>query len=573
MSQVQPVSAHPSAETLLDRARWLSRERPDAPAVTLVSHDGDHTLTYADLLAESARYAYALEQAGVQPGDLVVLVLQHGEAVLFGFWGSMLLGAVPSIFPFLTEKLDPERYFDSVQKLVEHSGVKVVITYAELEPALREVLGACTTPPTILTTEQLQPGGDIQVYLARNPARPDDTAFLQHSSGSTGLQKGIMLSHRSVLNQVRSYSAAIHLTPDDVVVSWLPLYHDMGLIAGFVMPIMEGIPLVMMSPFHWVRDPAILLHAIARYGGTLCWLPNFAYNFLATRVRDADLEAVDLSSWRAVINCSEPVHAESHRAFLERFAGRGITQESLMTCYAMAENTFAVTQSRIGQPVRLDVVERAALMERRQAVPTDSDVPSMTIVSCGWPIEGCALRIVDDQRQDLPERHVGEIALKSTSMLSGYYHRPDATAEVMADGWYFTGDMGYLADGELFITGRKKDLIIIGGKNIYPQDIESLVNAIKGVHAGRVVAFGVYNERLGTEDMAVIAEVDVEDAEARAEISREIRASVTQNVDVVCRYVHLVDHMWLIKTSSGKIARRANRAKFLEEVLGQPEEA
>ncbi len=574
MRQVQPIApAHAQTETLLDRARWLYRERPAAPAVTLVSHEGDRTITYGDFLAESARYAYALEQVGVQPGDLVVLVLQHGEAVLFGFWGAMLLGAVPSIFPFLTEKLDPERYYDSVQKLVEHSGVRVVITYAELEPALRKVLGTCSTPPTLLTTEQLQPGGDIRDYLARNPAQPDDTAFLQHSSGSTGLQKGIMLSHRSVLNQVRSYSAAIHLTPDDVVVSWLPLYHDMGLIAGFVMPIMEGIPLVMMSPFHWVRDPIILLQAIARYRGTLCWLPNFAYNFLATRVRDGDLEALDLSSWRAVINCSEPVHAESHQAFVERFASCGIRPESLLTCYAMAENTFAVTQSAIERPVRLDRVERTALMERRQAVPVASeDVPSMTIVSCGRPIEGCALRIVDDQRQDLPDRHVGEIALRSTSMLSGYYRRPETTAEVMADGWYFTGDMGYLADGELFITGRKKDLIIIGGKNIYPQDIETLVNSIAGVHAGRVVAFGVYNDRLGTEDMAVIAEVDVESPEERATISREIRACVTQNMDVVCRYVHLVDRMWLIKTSSGKIARRANRSKFLQEVLGQPDE-
>jgi len=561
--------ANQESGTLLDRARWLYRERADAQALTLISsHAPDRSVTYGEFLTEAARYAYALEQVGVKPGDLVILVLQHGEAVLYSFWGAMLLGAVPSIFPFLTEKLDPDHYFDSVSKLVAHSEARVVITYDELEPALRGILMGGDKAPAILTIEQLQPGGDVTDYLDRNPAQPDDTAFLQHSSGSTGLQKGVMLSHRSVLNQVRAYGDAINLQPDDVVVSWLPLYHDMGLIAGFIQPIVQGVPLVLMSPFHWIREPAILLNAIERYKGTLCWLPNFAYNFLATRVRPDDTEGLDLSSWRAVINCSEPVYAESHRVFRERFTAHGLRPEALATCYAMAENTFAVTQSTFGQPPIDDLVDRRRLMEERQAFPANGTA-ALPFVSCGKPIEGCELRIVDEQRQDLPERHVGEIALRSNSMLSGYYKRPDVTSQVMADGWYFTGDMGYIADGELYITGRKKDLIIIGGKNIYPQDVENLVNEIPGVHPGRVVAFGVFNERLGTEDMAVIAEVDTEDPNDKAAITREIRAKVAQNMDVVCRYAQLVDRMWLLKTSSGKIARRANREKFLQEILGQ----
>jgi fatty-acyl-CoA synthase len=573
--QVMPIQLNHRPQTLLDQARRLHTEHCDHVAIVLVEHDGERTITYGEFFTQSARYAHALESAGVKPGDLIALVLQHGEDVLYSFWGALLLGAVPSIFPFLTDKLDRTKYFDSVHQLIDHSNVRVVITYTGLEAALRDHLAGIDSLAAIVNSESLQPGGDIEHYLSRNPAQVEDTAFLQHSSGSTGLQKGVMLSHRAVLNQVASYSEAIRLQPQDVIVSWLPLYHDMGLIAGFIMPILQGIKLVLMSPFHWVRDPKILLRAVHRHQGTLCWLPNFAYNFLATRIPDTHLDGLDLASLRAVINCSEPVYAESHRLFTERFTPYGLNPTALTTCYAMAENTFAVTQGGIDSPLREDTVNRQILMDERRAVPAGDIGETQTFVSCGVPVANCEVRVVDEARNPLPERHVGEIALRSDSMLSGYYRRPDATAEVMADGWYFTGDMGYLADGELYITGRKKDLIIVGGKNVYPQDIENLLNDIPGLHPGRATAFGVFNEKLGTEDLAIVAELDgdipEDDREARAAIMREVRARVVQNTDVTARYVHLVGPKWLIKTSSGKVARRANREKFLQEVLKQNE--
>ncbi|HEX2905388.1 MAG TPA: AMP-binding protein [Phototrophicaceae bacterium] len=573
-----PISMDQRPETLLDQARWLLAERAAETAVVLIEHENEQRLSYTEFFTGAARFAGALEAAGVRPGDLVVLVLQHGEPVLSGFWGALLLGAVPSIFSFLTDKLDRARYFDSVRQMVEHSGVRVVIASPDLHAPLTEHLSGIESLAAVLNLEAISGNQaavsetQLQEYLHRHAAQADDTAFLQHSSGSTGLQKGVMLSHRSVLNQVASYSAAINLTPEDVVVSWLPLYHDMGLIAGFIMPILQGIPLILMSPFQWVRDPKILLWAIHRHRGTLCWLPNFAYNFLATRVRPAALNDLDLSSLRAVINCSEPVYAESHRAFLEQYAYYGFRETALATCYAMAENTFAVTQSVLGTAPRFDAVDRRALMEDRRAVPVEGDVAAMTFVSCGQPIPNCEIKIVDEQRQPLPERAVGEIALRSTFMLSGYYRRPEATTDVMAAGWYFTGDMGYMAAGELYITGRKKDLIIVGGKNVYPQDIENLLNDIPGLHPGRAVAFGIFNEQLGTEDIAIVAEADAEDPEARADIMREIRGRVAQSTDVMARYVHLVGAKWLIKTSSGKVARRANREKFLSEVLNKSPE-
>ncbi|MBN1966171.1 MAG: AMP-binding protein, partial [Anaerolineae bacterium] len=380
----------------------------------------------------------------------------------------------------------------------------------------------------------------------------------------------VMLAHGAVINQVAAYSEAIQLRPADVVVSWLPLYHDMGLIAGFIMPVIQGVHLVLMSPFHWIREPAILLSAIQDYGGTLCWLPNFAYNFLATRIRPSALAGVDLSTLRALINCSEPVRHDSHETFRAKFAAHGLPDNALHTCYAMAENTFAVTQSDLAAPPTVDRVDRVAIMEQSVALPVNGEhEAAVTMVSCGRPIPSVEIKIVDAERRDLPERHVGEIALRSDHMLSGYYHRADATAEALDGEWYYTGDLGYLADGELYITGRQKDLIIVGGKNIYPQDIENMLNDVPGVHPGRTVAFGVPNEQLGTEDIAVIAEVDTTDPDEHKRIIADIRQRIAQTSDVMAHYVHLVEPMWLYKTSSGKIARGANRQKFLEEVLGQ----
>ena len=565
-----PIRRGSRPETLLHQVHWLLEHKPNATAIILRDGEREQAITYADFFMSAARYAHALEAAGVQSGDLVVLVLPHGESVVYGFWGALLIGAVPSIFPFLSDKLDRDRYFESVRRLIEHSRARVVIADVALAVPLRDHLAGLPSLAAIVNAERLEPGGDPNAYLSRPLPDANTTAFLQHSSGSTGLQKGVMLSHRAVINQIASYSEAIRLQPDDVIVSWLPLYHDMGLIAAFVLPIMQAIPLVLMSPFQWVREPQMMLHAITTHRGTLCWLPNFAYNFLAQRLRDSALEGVDLSSLRAVINCSEPVYADSHRAFCNRFAPYGLREHVLLTCYAMAENTFAVTQSAVGKPPRVDRVDRRALAETQIAQPVQGDTPTVEIVSCGTPIAGCDARVVGAGGEPLSDRRVGEIILHSDSMLSGYYRRPDLTSEAIRDGWYFTGDMGYLADGELYVTGRKKDLIIVSGKNVYPQDIENLLHDVPGVHPGRVVAFGVKNAQLGTEDVAVLVEANsadlLDDADAKAAISRTIRARVAQNTEVTARYVHVVAPKWLIKTSSGKIARAANRDKFLKEL-------
>jgi acyl-CoA synthetase (AMP-forming)/AMP-acid ligase II len=340
----------------------------------------------------------------------------------------------------------------------------------------------------------------------------------------------------------------------------------MGLIACYLMPILLGYPLVLISPFDWVRAPYRLLQAVSRYKGTLSWLPNFAYNFCAQKIRDRDLEGVDLSSWRAISNCSEPMRWESHQAFHERFRTFGLRYETLTTCYAMAENVFAVTQGGIEGQVVVDEVDRDSLQVDRIARPPVNGKATIKMLSAGRPIRNVAVRAVDGHGKDVPERHIGEIALKSDCMLTEYYHRPDATKKAFLDGWYLTGDFGYLAEGEVYVTGRKKDLIIVGGKNIYPQDLEQLAMDVAGVHPGRVVAFGVFNETTGTEDVVMVAEVDENETDERQRVADQIRQVVTRGSAVALRYVHIVGKHWLVKTSSGKTARSANREKFLAEM-------
>jgi acyl-CoA synthetase (AMP-forming)/AMP-acid ligase II len=549
--------------TLLDMAHRQVEAHPDATAVIFIPSDGTTTrnVTTKQFFDGAARYADALRKLGIGRGDLVVLVMEHSEALLYAFWGAMMIGAIPSIFPFLSDKLDPQLYFERVKQLITHSGAKAVIAseaFVESLTALLAESGARVIGDRHLSGENVTP-------IFESGASADDVAFLQHSSGTTGLQKGLALPHRSVLNQIASYSEAISLTPDDVIVSWLPLYHDMGLIAGFVLPITQGIPLVLMSPFQWVRDPKMLLHAIHAHKGTLCWLPNFAYNLMATRIRDNALTGVRLDTIRHFINCSEPMHADSHRLFMDKFRPYGLSETALATCYAMAENTFAVTQG-IPPRVSVDVISRAVLSDQHRAVTAAEGELSIEMLSCGKTIPNCTIQIVDADKRALPERSVGEVAVRSDSMLSGYYKRDDLTAQALFDGWYLTGDYGYVADGELYITGRKKDLIIVGGKNVYPQDLELIANEVPGVHPGRVVAFGVDDTRLGTENIVMVVEAETQDDDVRTEISREVRRRVAAETDVTLSNVLVVDLKWLHKTSSGKIARGANRDKYLHEV-------
>jgi acyl-CoA synthetase (AMP-forming)/AMP-acid ligase II len=511
--------------TLLD----VLRDAAEGDRLALAWHAADGSVERVSRAAFRERVARAagrLADLGIGPRDVVVIAQADGLDGVYAFWAALQLGAVPSMLPPLTEKLDPASWRASMALLVEHSQARLVLTTPALAPELARAV-ACPTA----SFEGL--GSGPARALPEADPDPDAVAFLQHSSGTTGLQKGVALSHRAVLNQLASYATALRLETEDVVVSWLPLYHDMGLIAGFLMPLVQGIPLVLLSPLDWVRSPGLLVRAIDTHRGTLCWLPNFAYSHMARRVRERDLPGVSLAGVRAFVNCSEPVRDASQQAFLERFAGVGVRPEQLAACYAMAENVFAVTQTPPGRAPRLHEGH----------------------VSCGSPVPGVEVRIGPG----------GEIQLRSDCMLSGYHRRPELDAAAFEDGWYRTGDLGYLADGELYVVGRQKDLIINGGKNLHPHDLEDVVNGVAGVHPGRAVAFGVADADEGTELIAVVAETAATTEAEERVITAAIRQAFVARVGVAASYVRLVPPGWLVKTSSGKLARDANRRKWLAE--------
>jgi fatty-acyl-CoA synthase len=516
-----------------------------------------------DFRRECLKTASAMESLGVSSRDLVIIAHTQDLESIYLFWGAIFLGAIPSIFHTVTEKISYDLYFTDMPDLIDQTGAEVVFTTDAFAPLLAPKVRC-----------QVYKSSDLQSsaadFSADRMPNSDEIALVQHSSGSTGAKKGVAFSHEAVLNQIASYSTALRVDEDDVVVSWMPLYHDGGMIAGHILPLVQGLPLVLMSPFDWVKHPGILFRAIGEYQGTLTWLPNFAYNHCVRRVREKDIEGVRLDSVKAFINAAEPVREKSHRQFLEKFAPYGLEAEKLTVMYGMAENVLAITQTRLGEEPLVDVINRIALEEQRVAEPVDRDHPdAFPVVSCGTPIANVELRVVDDDFQDLPDRHLGQLVVRSNCLFEEYYRQPDLTADAFHDGWHLTGDLGYMVQGEVFVTGRLKDLIIHAGKNVYPHDVEEIVNQVPGVHPGRVVAFGVFDEREGTELIAVVAESDSGDDQAQEALKYAIRDAVARRTTVTLAYVDIVDREWMIKTSSGKIPRSANREKWMNEKFGK----
>src|SRR3972149_1127109 len=524
----------------------------------------DFPITYKSLIKKSSWYANKYKKLGIKPGEVIILILQHGIDLIYAYFGAILNGSIPSILPFLTEKLLPDRYRNDLTALIAITKPTAIVTYGDFYEEVQSALSKDDSVREIILVEE-QKGDSLPEISKMGGFFRDENeiALLQHSSGSTGLQKGIALSHKAVINQMESYEAILKLEPNkDVIVSWLPLYHDMGLIACFLMPILRNVPLVLLSPFDWVRAPYKLMESVTKYKGTLTWLPNFAYNFCAMKIRDRFLEDIDLSSWRAVINCSEPTRWESHNMFYERFKEFGLREEVLNTCYAMAENVFAVTQRPLNTKPTLDEIIRSVFQTEQKAIPS-VEGETIRMLSAGKPIAGVKVKIINDKGDELTDRLIGQVAIKSNCMLSEYYNRPDETQNAFLGGWYLTGDYGYLVEDELFITGRKKDLIIVGGKNVYPQDIELLAMEISGIYPGRVVAFGLFNDTTGTEDVILIEETEKKDSKKKYKIKKKIRKAVTTGSAIALSHVLLVEKKWLIKTSSGKIARSANREKYI----------
>ncbi|WP_374512543.1 AMP-binding protein, partial [Niveibacterium sp.] len=409
------------------------------------------------------------------------------------------------------------------------------------------------------------------VGTARHVMHPaaDALALLQYTSGSTGDPKGVALSHANLLANLRAMGQACRVTPQDVFVSWLPLYHDMGLIGAWLGALYHGFPLVLMSPLAFLANPARWLQAISQYRGTLSAGPNFAYELCVRKVPDAVLASLDLSCWRFAFNGAEPVSPATLEAFAARFAPAGLRREALAPVYGLAECSVGLAFPPPGRGPRIDRVRAVPFTQARRAEPAASGDAAVQIVACGRPLPGHEVRVVDLAGDELPERRIGRLEFRGPSATAGYFRNPVATARLVRDGWLDTGDMAYLADGEIHLTGRIKDMIIRGGRNLYPYDLEQGVGALPGVRRGCVAVFACAPAEGGGERLVVLAETRERDATARAALQRRI-ADCTQAVlgeaadDIVLAPPHAV-----LKTSSGKLRRAATRDRYLAGELRQ----
>jgi acyl-CoA synthetase (AMP-forming)/AMP-acid ligase II len=412
------------------------------------------------------------------------------------------------------------------------------------------------------STEGLPPS---ESQAEASKIEPNSLAFIQHSAGTTGLQKGVALSHGAVLRQIEHLAQSLKIDgATDRLYSWLPLYHDMGLIACFILPMVCHVPLVIQSPLDWVMRPESMLQIVSQHKCTLAWMPNFAFQFVPRRTPKSRWAEYDLSSLRLLINCSEPVHTSSMQEFQSAFAIRSTV---LQSSYAMAENVFAVTQSDIARDPLTIYVDGPTFRSAHRVIPVKKDTPgAVCFTSSGRLLPNQQLRIVSESGATLGDDHVGEILIQGDCLFEGYYNRSDLTAQTIVDGWYHTGDLGFYLDGELYIVGRKKDLLIVGGENIYPQDIERIVGSHTAVHDGRVIAMGLYNPELGTEDIVVVAELENKEQLANTEeLEQQIRARIVAGLGIAVRTIFLKPPKWIVKSTAGKAARSATREKLLRE--------
>lgn len=520
---------------------------------------GDATaITFADLARDSAQVAAFLRRnTAIQEGEVVVIILPHGPELLWSFLGVMWRRAVPTFMPFPSSKQDPNYYWRSHAQLFAKIGARNLISstvyreqierHLDLEVLYIEDIGALLGS---------QADDDIL------PIEPESTALLQHSSGTTGLKKGVKLSHAAIVTQVESYARELGFAEHHVIASWLPLYHDMGLIACFMMPLLVGASVVMIDPFEWVGRPWLILDSIERHQANFVWMPNFAFRHV---VRTAPRQRVwDLSSAIALINCSEPCKPAEFEAFVDRFESSGVTPRTLQVCYAMAENVFAVTQTASGEVPRVVEADTETMDGDGIVAPPAQSRKRRRLLSCGRPLAETGVRIHSSDGDLLPDRHVGEIVIRSPSLFSGYNQLAELTARKLVDGWYHTGDLGFLDGGELFVTGRLDDLIIVYGRNYYAHEIEEAANLVAGVAPGRLVAFAVDSVATGTAEVVVLAEL--QHSADPAAMRRQIKEVVLDHLGLTVQTVAFLERGELAKSTAGKISRDRNKSNYLNRL-------
>lgn len=550
-------------DTLPNALKAAARQTNPRAGYTFLEKKNDSTLTYADLLAKATAVAGNLQRQ-LNQEDRVILVLPTGEMFATIFAAIQLSGAIPCVLPSPALMREQKDGLRRIQQVAVQLQASLLIT---TETELDQWDKSHKLPVSVQTVENIfaqEPRPYQPVTVS-----PDDIALIQATSGSTSAPKCVALTHTNVLSNLEQIGQHLQVNEEDVVVSWLPLFHDMGLIGCFLFVLYWQLPGVFMAPYQFLRRPVSWLQAITTYKGTLSPAPNFAYALTADRTPDSALAELDLSSWRSAMCGAEPIDPRTLSQFAERFAARGFYRAALTPCYGLAEASLAVTMHAPGSPLSTETVSRKMLTIENTAVPVQpqAGVPTITVVDCGRPVPGMQVKIVNDNGASLSDAKVGRVWIKGPSVMQQFYNDPERTAELLHDGWLDTGDLGYLRNGRLFITGRRKELIIVRGQNVQPADLEWIAAEVPGVTHGRIVALGIYDEQAGSEQLHLVAEKPRGNNVNLTEIAEKVRQHVGRRTGIIPAQVALIPRNTIPRTTSGKLQRTQMKSIYTEQYL------
>ncbi|MFA9420721.1 MAG: AMP-binding protein [Gammaproteobacteria bacterium] len=560
------------ASTLIDVLEWHVQHNPDRLHVNIMGDDGEpQSLTYEQLWLGARKVAAGIQQLGVQSGETVAIMLPTGSDYFFSFYGILLTGSVPvPIYP-------PVRRSQLEDHLHRHSGIlnncvaTILITMPEAKVVAQLLKSQVLSMREVVTVADLT--SSPATYI-RPSVSPGDIAFLQYTSGSTGNPKGVVLTHANLLANVRAMGKAVEATPDDIFISWLPLYHDMGLIGAWLGSMYFAMLLVVMSPLSFLSRPKSWLWAIHQYRGTLSASPNFGYELCLKRLNDEDIKGLDLSSWRLAFNGAEAVSPDSIERFTRRFQAVGFKPETMMPVYGLAESSVGLAFPPLHRKPVIDRINRDQFSHTGQAIAAEqTDKNALCFVACGHALNGHQIRIVDADGKELPERYKGNLQFRGPSVTSGYFRNPEATKRLFIGDWLNSGDLAYIADDDIFITGRIKDVIIRAGRNVYPPELEQVVGNIEGIRNGCVAAFAAKDQRLATERLVILAETRETDAKIKQALENQISVLSSDLIGLPPDEIILAPPHTVLKTSSGKVRRSACRELYEQGMLGQAPKA
>jgi fatty-acyl-CoA synthase len=525
----------------------------------ILEENEEISYTPEELITAAEKAGRGLIEAGVEPGDRVGILAQTTPAIVVAFLGCWAAGAVAVPLPLPMRAVDPQSFIEQNQRRLEKVGAKLLTLPAGLIP----MVGDLGRGIHMMAAEELSSHGGI----LPTPSREDDIALVQFTSGSTSEPRGVALSHASILANARAIERRVTVAPDDCIVSWMPLYHDMGLIGFLLTALCSGATLVLMSPQRFIADPSLWLQAISDFRGTITGGPNFSYALAARILESGVAGKIDLSSLRLALNGAEPVDHEVLQGLVNAGEPYGLRPEVPYPVYGLAEATLAVTFPEPGKRFHIDHVSREAVEVEGVAVPAQpGDEGTRALISLGITLEGLEMVVLKADGCIAGERELGEVCVRGASLMQGYWNDAAATAETLRGGWLHTGDLGYLAGGELYLAGRIKDVVIVGGRNLFPEDVERCAEGVGGIRKGNAVAFGVTSRR-GRERLVLVGETRLECEKKALEAARAVSGAVREEIGVPVREVVLVPAGSLPKTSSGKKRRFLCRDLYLDERL------